>query len=80
MSGRKLPRRDSYLIPLLSLSTIIVLFAAAMAQNVPLEQAWGERTARDRLDATARKVEVENLGWELLNRCLATASWGKWLP
>jgi hypothetical protein len=37
-----------------------------MGKNVPLEETWGERTARAVAEATQQKVEVENLGWELL--------------
>lgn len=47
----------------------IALMGASMtmAKNVPLEQSWGERTRRAVSQATGRRVEIENLGWELLN-------------
>jgi hypothetical protein len=47
----------------------IALMGASMtmAKNVPLEETWGERTRRAISRAAGRKVEIENLGWELLN-------------
>jgi hypothetical protein len=47
----------------------IALLGASMtmAKNVPLDESWGERTGHALAKISGHKVEVENLGWELLN-------------
>jgi len=62
-------RTDASCGPKLPGALRIALLGASMTmgENVPLEETWGERTGQAISKATGRKVEVENLGWELLN-------------